>query len=154
MASIVVGTDGSEQAQSALAWAVDEARRRSAHLDVLHVWEAPLNAYPAPFFATGAFEVEACIRASRQAAEQRGEEIRSWLREHAADVGATVSVIEGSAGDQLLEHAKTAALLVVGSRGHGGFSALLLGSVSDRCSRHAPCPIVIVPAPARTKAAA
>ena len=66
-----------------------------------------------------------------------------------ADVGAELVLREGSAARLLVEESKQAELLVVGSRGRGGFAGLLMGSVSQQCAAHACCPVVIVPAPAQ-----
>ena len=146
MGTIVAGTDGSVGARAALVWAVAEARRRRAALRVVHVWEAPITAYPGPYMGARAIDIEASIEAFHETAEKQGSEIRTWLDANAKGVTATVSVLEGAAAPKLLEAAEDAELLVLGARGHGGFSALLLGSVCDQCARHAPCTVVIVPA--------
>ncbi len=67
------------------------------------------------------------------------------LGDEAAGIHVTRAVVEGTPAPTLLEAAEGADLLVVGSRGRGGFTGLLLGSVSQQCALHAPCPLVIVP---------
>ena len=153
MGIIVAGTDGSDGARAALAWALDEARRRNASLHVVHAWEMPVTAYPGPYFGARGIDIEAGLEAYRTNAEELGSEIRSWLAANGKDVTTSVSVLEGAATAKLLEAATEADLLVLGARGHGGFSALLLGSVSDRCTRDAPCTVVIVPADERAAGA-
>ena len=145
MGTIVTGTDGSAGAQGALSWAVEEARRRGDALRVVHVWEAPITAYPGSFIGARAVDIETTLEIFRTSAEKQGDEARSWLAANASDVKATVSLLEGSAATRLVEAAADADLLVLGARGHGGFSTLLLGSVSDHCTRRAPCTVVIVP---------
>ena len=137
MERIVVGVDGSEPSSKALRWAADEARLRSATLDVVLAWQpAMVGAYP--YGGTQAFdprELEAAAKAALSAAVA------------ALDAtGLTVSQLLrcGSAASVLIEESKGASLVVVGSRGHGGFSGLLLGSVSQQVLHHAHCPVVIV----------
>jgi nucleotide-binding universal stress UspA family protein len=139
MERIVVGIDGSSAAQEALEWAIDEARRRDAVVEVVYAWHEPfvmgydyLGEHDADTFAA---EAENIIDAAIAAVDTTGVTI-----EH--------KVIPGRPSQVLVEEAKGAALLVVGSRGRGGFSGLLLGSVSQQASHHAPCPIVIIPAAA------
>jgi nucleotide-binding universal stress UspA family protein len=135
---IVVGVDGSSGSEAALRWAIDEAGRRGAYVEAVHVWHpAYVGGYP---YTTAAFdpgELEASAKAI--------------LDEAIAALGAVEirvdPVVEcGSAASALVERAKGADLLVVGSRGRGGFAGLLLGSVSQQVAHHAPCPVVIVPA--------
>ena len=138
MQRIVVGIDGSEPSRQALRWAADEARRREAILDVVHAWHMPYaGGYPylAGYGDMALFEQDA-----------------RYLLEHAlADAGLTGApwveplVVHDGAVRALLDSAKGADLLVVGSRGRGGFAGLLLGSVSHQVSLHAPCPVVIIP---------
>lgn len=136
---IVVGIDGSETAHRALQWAVDEARVREASLEAVHVWELPyLGGFPnlASVVDPTAFEV-----AARRVLDAAVDSVdASGL---ARPVERTLTVDGAAAG--ILGAAKGADLLVVGSRGHGGFTGLLLGSVGQHVAHHAACPVVIVP---------
>ncbi len=136
---IVVGFDGSESAQRALDWATEEAKLRDAELDIVAAWEVTNTVYAygyAPNLAPS-FEEDARSEAENLLAE-RAEEVRK------AGVEVKTEARRGQAADTLAEAAQGAALLVVGSRGHGGFGGLLLGSVSAQLAHHAPCPLVIV----------
>ena len=139
MGFIVVGIDGSAESKRALHWALDEARRREARLVAVHSWTYQFTSGPG--YLPGA---DPEVRASIQ------KEAEQVIDDALADVG-TVGVEvecrapEGSPSATLVEAAEGAELLVVGSRGRGGFSGLLLGSVSQQCAHHAPCPVVIVP---------
>lgn len=135
--TVVVGIDGSPNARAALRFALAEARRRDARIEALMAWHLPFHgALPEMPLPIDNEEMERSYRA----------ELDSIL--DAEDLtGVTVerTVIEGPAAHRLLDAAKDAALLVVGSRGRGGFVGLLLGSVSHQVASHAPCPVVIVP---------
>lgn len=139
MARIVVGIDGSEQAQKALEWAAREARLRKATLEVVYAWQAPMYVGYG-IVAAPAFDVSDL----RKAAVSRVEEAVAALDGDAAGVTIERRAIEGIAPEVLVEEAKGADLLVVGSRGHGGFAGLLLGSVGQQCAQHSLCPTVIV----------
>ncbi len=149
MAGIVVGTDGSPSAQRAVRWALGEARLRGEPLTVLHAWLAPLIAalpepwaVGAPTFGPSDEQVYDSLRsAARAILDAEVEEARR--REPGLDVRG--ELVEAHPATALLEAAREADLLVVGSRGHGGFTGLLLGSVSSQCVHHAPCPVVVVP---------
>lgn len=136
---IVVGFDGSEPAQRALEWAAEEAKLRGSRLDIVAAWEVTNTVYAYGYMPNLApsFEEETRDAAEKLLAE-RAEEIRK------AGVEVVTQARHGQAADELAEAAKDAALLVVGSRGHGGFAGLLLGSVSAQLAHHAPCPLVIV----------
>ena len=133
---IVVGVDGSNSAQRALHWAAEEAVRRGTNLVVLHAWSVPDSVRPdhldpAMFEAAG----RTILKAATAILAGQGHvtpPVRSLL-------------IHDDAAPALLRAAQDAGLLVVGSRGRGGFVGLLLGSVSRRCVEHAPCPIAVVP---------
>jgi nucleotide-binding universal stress UspA family protein len=131
--AIVVGYDGSDHADAALRWALDEARLRVAPLRVVHAWELPLvegfPCDPAPFDeAARRLVADGVARATASGAPVAVDEI----------------VVEGAPGTALVEAAKDAALLVVGSRGRGGLLRLLLGSVSEQVLHHSTCPVVVV----------
>jgi nucleotide-binding universal stress UspA family protein len=137
METIVVGVDGSECSVSALRWALAEARLRNARVRVVHAWSYPhVSTYH-----------EAAHAMTIPFAELGDEMLDRVLADVAADakeIAVERAVLEGAAAEALLGEAAEAALLVVGSRGVGGFASLLLGSVSQQCAHHAPCPVVIV----------
>jgi nucleotide-binding universal stress UspA family protein len=140
MGCIVVGVDGSPSSRAALRWAAAEAQRWGATLRAIETWEFnPLTAI------TGGPTDVAEIREA--AAHKLDRTIREELGDDAA-AGIEQVVVEDSPVNALLAAGGEADLLVVGSRGSGGFKGLLLGSVSQQVSHHAPCPVVIVPAPA------
>jgi nucleotide-binding universal stress UspA family protein len=142
MNGIVVGVDGSEGASHALEWAAAEARLRGVPLAVLLAWQ-----WPSTFYAgVGWVEItpELVDELKKQAAK-RLDEACSAAGPALDGITVTREVVEGSPAQVLLEAAKGADLLVVGTRGHGGFVGLMLGSVSQQCAHHSPCPIVIIP---------
>lgn len=143
---IVVGVDGSEGARHALEFAVEEASVRDSDLRIVCAWHIPSQ-----FFAggliTAPLDVDAFESSTRAAAERQIAAVlggRDELRHE-------LVMREGNAAVVLVEESERAELLVVGSRGHGGFSSLLLGSVSQQCAAHALCPVAIVPAHARPR---
>jgi nucleotide-binding universal stress UspA family protein len=138
MNRIVVGVDGSQSSRNALAWAVDEARARGGRVEAVHAWHVPAAAYYGPgviALDAGSYETEA--------KRILDEVVDSTYAEGLAEPIGRI-VVCGDAARTLLDVAKGADLLVVGSRGHGGFAGLLLGSVGQHCVHHAPCPVVVV----------
>jgi nucleotide-binding universal stress UspA family protein len=151
---IVVGVDGSAGSVAALRWALDEARLRGAPLRLVH-------AYQLPYFLTGdagvafgaaglpAYASEDVERLRATSEESAGRVLTAALERAGgaaiADVELEQEIHEGPAAQVLIEAGRVAALLVLGSRGHGGFAGLLLGSVSQQCALHPPCPVVILP---------
>jgi nucleotide-binding universal stress UspA family protein len=138
-ARIVVGIDGSEPAQRALDWALEAGRLHQAAVETVNVWSLPYMAGemftalaydPAPFAAAASRIIDVAL----EAADTSGLP---------APVTRTVS--SGGAATTILQVAETADLIVVGSRGLGGFRELLLGSVSQQLAHHATCPVVVVP---------
>ncbi len=140
MDRIVVGVDGSDGSQRALAWALDDARRRGgATVDVVHAWEPPVLV-GSPVGSMPAAPVEGPYT-------DVAHQILAAAVAGADTTGVTVEqvVIEGPPGGALCERAADAALLVVGSSGHGAVMDALIGSVSQYCSHHAACPLVLIP---------
>jgi nucleotide-binding universal stress UspA family protein len=141
MERIVVGIDGSEAARHALAWAVEEARLRKASLAVVHAWHMPwVGGYP---YTTATFDPTELENWARRTVEAAIDSVDTSGLAHPIERVLSTS----GAASAVLEAAKGADLLVVGSRGLGGFSGLLLGSVSHHVAHHASCPVVIVPPP-------
>ncbi len=138
---ILVGYDDSPGAQTALAFAVEEARLRSARLRVVHVVQARSHAYAG--VASPRLPVEAETRPEAEAMLRRAVE----AVEAAGGAEVEVELAAGVPAEVLTRLAAGALLLVVGSRGLGGFRELLLGSVSHQVVQHAPCPVVVVRAP-------
>lgn len=139
--SIVVGVDGSEASKAALRWALEEARLRSMPVDAVYAWPFP---YGALGFGWSPTIDQDALEEARRAAE---DGLHALVREAAGEadgVEIREHAIEGPAGSVLLDKADGAELLVVGSRGLGGFKGLMLGSVSHQCAQHANCPVVIV----------
>jgi nucleotide-binding universal stress UspA family protein len=137
MPGIVVGVDGSEASRRALAWATQEATLRKAHLTVLTVHENPEGHWTGnPLYYRENEPAQEKAEAAAEDALTRG-----GYRGH-----ASVRSIAGLAAEQLIEASRDAELLVVGSRGEGGFARLLMGSVSTQVVHHALCPVVVIPA--------
>ena len=132
-----MGVDGSEASKEALQWALEEARLRRSSLRVVYAWLAP------QIGGRGYIPLELLDpQLLRQVAQER---LDGFVDEaDASDVELERVALEGPAAKVLVDSAQEAELLVVGSRGHGGFAGLLLGSVSQQCAHHAPCPVVIV----------
>ena len=131
---VVVGVDGSAIARTALRWAAARARAYRVPLRIVHAWSVPFVAVSA---------TEATIVALEDAA-------RATLAEAMADPALDGLTIEGltpcsGASEALLAHAEQASCLVVGTRGHGRFARVLLGSTSRQLVAHARCPVVVVP---------
>jgi nucleotide-binding universal stress UspA family protein len=137
---IVVGVDGSESSKQALRWARYLARMAGDTLEVVMVWK-PFGDYG----AVGAGWVG--MPSDWDPARDTEKALIATVDEvFGADrpAGLKISVVEGSPAWALIEAGKDARMLVVGSRGHGGFAGLLLGSVSATCVEHARCPVLVL----------
>ena len=137
---IVVGIDGSAPSRKALAWALDEARARRARLTVVHAWRPAL---------LGAIDFAAPVLTSEALEATAKQTVDDALAESDVDGLAArvdISIVDGGAAPAILRAAADASLIVVGSRGSGGFAGLRLGSVSQHVIHHAACPVVVVPA--------
>ena len=142
MAGVVVGIDGSSCSRDALRFAASEAKLRGEPLRVICVWSTPVVAY-----AGGPFIPEVDDDAFRSSARQMAEKEVADVLPGNGDASAPVELRQGNAAQVLIEESSGASILVVGSRGRGGFTTLLLGSVSQQCASHAQCPVVVVRQP-------
>lgn len=140
MDTVVVGVDGSEGANAALAFAAHEAALRRAKLRIVCGWGVPATVY------ASAFAPQTDVAALLQKGAQRAcEDALAEARRLEPGLECEASATEGHPATVLVDEARDAALLVVGSRGLGGFRSLLLGSVGQQCAQHATCPVTIVP---------
>lgn len=136
MSRIVVGVDGSEHSARAVRWAVEEARLRGAKLEIVH-------ATPNPGTPAGPVVVPPPPAGELRAA---GLDV---IEESVSEVDTTPVAVErtadsGTPAGRLCRAARGADLLVVGSRGSGGFRGLRLGSVAQQVLSHAPCPVAVI----------
>jgi nucleotide-binding universal stress UspA family protein len=137
-ARIVVGIDGSNPSECALRWAAQEAAGRGDALDVVHAWRVPYAMHPNAHFVDAAIFKDRAVDTLDDAIDSL-----STIDPAPSDVRGVLA--EDDAATALVTAAEGAGLLVVGSRGRGGFVGLLLGSVSQRCVDHAPCPVAVIP---------
>ena len=133
---IVVGVDGSEPSLDALRWAAHQAALTGVPLRVVMAWQLPVTyGYPVPY--PDDFDPEADTERALAEAVTTALGANPVIEVHS-------EVVQGPPAPALLAASKGAGLLVVGSRGHGAFSGMLLGSVSEHCAHHAGCPVVII----------
>jgi nucleotide-binding universal stress UspA family protein len=138
----VVGIDGSPCAANALQWATIHAPGRATGLELLTAWQTPtVGAYPMSSPSVLSLDDSEL----RQAAATETEELAASCRQ-AIDLPVEAYVGRGGPAEVLLAAAEDADLLVIGSRGRGGFARLLLGSTSTQCATHASVPTVVIPA--------
>lgn len=138
---VVVGVDGSDPSRAALDWALDEARRRSATLDVVHAWTPPyLYGYP----YTAPLDPTPYESAAREVVDAMLAEADTGGLNHPPHV---LMGPGGGAAGLIIDAAAGADLVVIGSRGHGPVRAALTGSVSDQVAQHAPAPVIVTPSP-------
>jgi len=134
---IIVGTDGTESGTAAVCWAAREAQRRGMPLRIVY-------AYDWDWHESRLDIGNEYIDVARQLADAVVAYAYDQAREAAPNANISTDTIVGHAVPRLLEVSRGAELLVLGSRGRGGFTGLLLGSVSQRMATHAPCPVVVV----------
>ncbi|MDA8331067.1 MAG: universal stress protein [Candidatus Dormibacteraeota bacterium] len=137
---LVVGVDGSESSRRAPSWALEEAALRSLAVRVVGVAQIHIMAPSVPGYPYADQRlVDDLLEATRKTVT---DEVSAVNRE--GSISVSVEVLMGVPAEILTDMSKDAAMLVVGSRGRGGFSGLLLGSVSQQCVSHAKCPVMVV----------
>ena len=142
MPGIIVGIDGSDHSRHALEWAVREAAVRQAPLTVFTVQQAAVGYWGSPALYPGD---EDLAEQGRKMAQEETDGVLEKIGSESRPSSVTVRAATGLPAEALLEAAADADLLVVGSRGAGGFKSLLMGSVSTQVTHHAPCPVVVIP---------
>jgi nucleotide-binding universal stress UspA family protein len=145
MPGIVVGVDGSHHSGRALGWAMREAQVRHVPLNVVTVHPPPVRPatgiyWGIPTLPENSFDPEL----ARVAVQQFVDEVAKETGE--TGLAVTVRVVTGDVAEELVQASRDADMLVVGSRGSGGFARLLMGSVSSQVTQHAEVPVVVVPA--------
>ncbi|WP_026924410.1 universal stress protein [Glycomyces arizonensis] len=133
---IVVGVDGSPSSTQALTWALRQAEITGASIEAVHAWQIPMT-YGAP---VAVLPGEDFAESAERALAESVDEVLGGRE----DLPVRRIAEHGLPAKVLLEHSQDAELLVVGSRGRGGFKGLLLGSVSLHCVTHAHCPVVVL----------
>ena len=144
---IVVGVDGSTNSVRALRWAAAEAALRDDEVVALHVWTPTVRSLA----ALGAVPVNYSFDDEERAAAAVVEEVIRAAFPNDAPVPVSRRLLSGEPASVLASAAGGADLLVVGARGHTGLAGLLIGSTAASVVRHAPCPVVVVPASAQDR---
>lgn len=139
----VVGIDGSPNSEHALAWATTHVAGRSTCLRLLTAWQVPLAGPAVETWPLGspAYDRDLLMASAQRLVDDAAERIDADL---GAGIAVDASVAHGGAAAVLLDAADTASLLIVGTRGRGGFQRLLLGSTSTQCATHATRPIAVI----------
>ena len=143
MSGIFVGVDGSDHSRLALGWALREAVRHQMPLTVISVHPKPVRP------ATDIYWAVPDLPADPRDEEVERSALRQFVDKVASETGETVPgislvVATGDPAEELIKASRDADLLVVGSRGIGGFAKLLLGSVSSKVAHHAASPVVVI----------
>ena len=136
---VVVGTDFSSGARAALVFGLHDAARRGVPVEVVTAYRPP--DYWMDFYAVATYAPDQVRTAAVERVEAFVAEVLPDGPQPAPEV--RVRALMGSAADVLIAESHGADLLVVGSRGHGGFASMLLGSVSMQCALHASCPVTV-----------
>jgi nucleotide-binding universal stress UspA family protein len=135
MAEIVVGIDGSESSKNALRWAARQAELTGAELRAVEVWHVPSTFGIAPDYPD--------VDLSGETRKHLEGIVAEVMHDH-PEVAVRAVVAEGHPAAALVELARDADLLVVGSHGRGAFTGMLLGSVGQHCVQHAHCPVLVL----------
>jgi nucleotide-binding universal stress UspA family protein len=140
---VVVGIDFSTGSRAALLFAVQDAARRRVPVQVVSAYRSP--EYWMDFYAVGTIETDEVHATAMERLRGFVDEVLPRGPQPPPEV--RLQAAPGSASDVLVQESQGADLLVVGSRGHGGFASMLLGSVSMQCALHATCPVTVVHSP-------
>jgi nucleotide-binding universal stress UspA family protein len=141
MPGIIVGVDGSHYSQRALEWGMNEAAIRHVPVTVVSVY-LPVAGY---WGRTVSYQGDRIVaKRARQAAQEAADKALAALGDD-RPVSVTVEAVSGNPGEEILNAARGADMIVVGTRGAGGFARLLMGSVSTHLTYHATCPVVVIP---------
>jgi nucleotide-binding universal stress UspA family protein len=143
MPGIIVGIDGSARSRQALEWAVNEAAVRQAPLTVLTVHQAVAGFLTSHVSYPGD---QGLTRQAQELAQKETDDVLAKVDGESRPPSVTVRAVNGLPAEELLKASADADMIVVGSRGAGGFARLLLGSVSTQVTHHAYCPVVVIPA--------
>ncbi|MGC1565819.1 MAG: universal stress protein [Trebonia sp.] len=143
MPGIIVGIDGSTHSRRALDWAISEAAIRHAPLTVLTVQQVMRSFWAGPMIYPEDAEL---AEHARKIAQDETDGAVGELAEDARPPAVTVLAVPGLPAEAILDVAKDADMIVVGSRGAGGFKKLLMGSVASQVTHHAHIPVVVIPA--------
>ena len=147
MPGIIVGVDGSAHSRLALDWALNEAALRHEPLTVLAVSPLVTGIYGPGYAPADCFPAEEQTRLQTEQAV--GQLVGAAVgRRGGAAPAVTVRAVSGLAADELIIASEDANLLVVGARGVGGFTRLIMGSVTTQVTHHAGCPVAVIPSPA------
>ena len=141
MPGVIVGIDGSAHSARALEWAVTQAALQRAAVTVITVNTVPASPWSGHPVVLA--QDPAVLDRMRQAAEEMTVKVTSQLGE-ARPASVSVRAVNGFPSKELIDASRDADLLVVGSRGAGGFARLMVGSTSDQVVHHAHCPVVVV----------
>jgi nucleotide-binding universal stress UspA family protein len=139
---ILVGVDGSPHSKAALRWAITQARLAGATVEAITVWQNPLMSEYGYGWSTVIHDDQSIVTIAEKVLAETVAEVAG---EQGVPVETHTRVVKGHPAEALVDAAAGAQLLVLGSRGHGTFAAILLGSTSHHCVQHAPCPVVVVP---------
>ena len=145
---IVVGVDSSQGSKTALKWAMNQAWLTGATVQVITSWQDPARYGTAYGWTAAAFEGDTFATSMVKILDETVADVAAQLPH---PVTVLAQVVEGHPAETLLRAAAGAQLLVVGSRGHGAFAGMLLGSVSQHCIQHAPCPVIVIPDGVRSR---
>jgi nucleotide-binding universal stress UspA family protein len=142
MPGILVGVDGSAHAQRALEWAIKEAALRHTSLTVLTVHQAVAGFWGGTLHYA---QDESLTDQAREAAQAATDKTLASLPDQHPE-SVTVKAVNGLPAEELINASADADLVVLGSRGEGGFARMVMGSVSTQVVHHAHCPAVVLPA--------